>query len=97
MRQWLECVVEIHARQGTMQLAVLLAHALAVDDEQRRAELRDQPADLRAGERVDVCALCTRIARPGKQLVSRIGRAEKGRIVGNAHSRVMTFAKVRAE
>jgi hypothetical protein len=35
MRQRLERVVQVHARQGLVQLAVLLAHALAVDDQQR--------------------------------------------------------------
>ena len=46
MRQRLERIVQVHARQRLVQLAVLLAHALAVDDEQRRAELGHQPADL---------------------------------------------------
>ena len=57
MRQRLERVVQVDAGQRPMQLAVLLAHPLAVDDEQGRAELRHEPADLGGGERVDVCAL----------------------------------------
>ena len=54
VRQRLQRVVQVDARQRLVQLAVLLAHALAVDDQQRRAELRHQPVDLRRLERIDV-------------------------------------------
>ena len=53
VRQWLERVVQIDARQRLVQLAVLLAHALAIDDQQRRAELPDQPLDLGRLEGID--------------------------------------------
>ena len=53
VRQRLERIVQVDAGQRLVQLAVLLAHPLAVDDEQRRAEFGHQPLDLRRGERVD--------------------------------------------
>ena len=52
VRQRLQRIVQVDAGQRLVQLAVLLAHALAVDDEQRRTELRDQALDLRLGERI---------------------------------------------
>ena len=102
MRQRLERVVQVDARQRLVQLAVLLAHALAVDDEQRRAELGHQPPDLRRGERIDVSRACARALRV---LVSNaVLLPEKGRIVGKpacrCHDRFTVpdagrFAKVR--
>ena len=54
-RVWhgLECVVQIHPRQRFLQLAELHAHALAVEDHQRRAELLDQAANFGGLERID--------------------------------------------
>ncbi len=48
--------MQVHAGQRLVQLAVLLADALAVDDEQRRAELLHQPADLHGLERIEITA-----------------------------------------
>ena len=46
MRQRLERVVEVDARQRSAQGVVLAADLFAVDDQERRAETGCQPADL---------------------------------------------------
>ncbi len=53
MRQRLQRVVQVHARQRAAQLAVLLAHPLTVDDQQWRTKLADQPLYLCGLERID--------------------------------------------
>ena len=58
MRQRLERIVQVDAGQRLVQLAVLLAHPLAVDDQQRRAEFGHQPPDLRRREWIDETARC---------------------------------------
>ena len=77
MRQWLERVVQVDAGQRLVQLAVLLAHALAVDDQQRRAEFGHQPPDLRRREWIDVRPLRRRArVRLGRQRCSVRKRGE---------------------
>src|SRR6185312_6654530 len=56
MGQGLQGVVQIDARQGLAQLPELHAHALAVDDEQGRAELLHEPPDLGWLEGIDEAA-----------------------------------------
>ncbi len=46
VRHGLERVVQIDTREGLAQLPELHAHPLAVEHEQRRAELPDQASDL---------------------------------------------------
>ena len=87
VRQRLQRVVQVDAGQRLVQLAVLLAHALAVDDEQRRAELRHQALDLRLRERIDESAGCAVCAC---ESASVLLAAEKGRIVGVHAGCVMT-------
>ena len=53
VRHGLERVVQVHARQRLAQLAKLLPYPLAVEDDERRAELFHQPADLVRLERID--------------------------------------------
>ncbi len=65
MGQRLQRVVQVDARQGVMQTAVLATHPFAVDDQQRRAELADEPADLARLERIDVRRLAGRTHRCG--------------------------------
>ena len=56
MRQGLQRVMQVDTRQRLAQLAQLHTHALAVHDEQRRAELLHQPADLDGLERIEETA-----------------------------------------
>jgi len=53
MRHRLEGVVQIHARQRFLELAELHAHAFAVEDHERRAELLDQTTNFGGLERID--------------------------------------------
>ena len=53
VRHGLQRVVQIDARQRLLQLAVLHAHALAVEDQERRAELPDEAADFGGLKRID--------------------------------------------
>ena len=54
MRQGLECVMQINARQGLGQLAVLSARALAINDQQGRTVLLDQTLYMGGLKRIDV-------------------------------------------
>jgi hypothetical protein len=53
VRHGLQCIVQIDSRQSLAQLPELHAHALAVEDEERRAELLDEPPDLSGLEGID--------------------------------------------
>src|SRR5207253_1936337 len=53
MGHGLQRVVQIDSRQRLAKLAELHAHALAVEDQERRAELADEAPNLRGLERVD--------------------------------------------
>ena len=53
MRQRLQRVVQVDARERALQLVVLTTHTIAVDDEQRRTELAHQPFDVLALEGID--------------------------------------------
>ena len=57
MRQRLQRVVKVDARQRARELAVLGADALAVDDEQRRTKGGHQPLHLGGCKRIDESAL----------------------------------------
>src|SRR6188768_2074793 len=92
MRQRLQRVVQVDAGQRLVQLAVLLAHALAIDDEQRRTELRDQALDLGLREGINESARA-RFARASQH---RCFQAKRGRIVGADAGRVMTDEQVTA-
>ena len=52
LRQGLQCVVELDARQRRAERAVLRTDALRIDDEQRRAVAAHQVLDRLARERV---------------------------------------------
>src|SRR6187399_574965 len=92
MRQRLQRVVQVDAGQRLVQLAILLAHALAIDDEQRRTELRDQALDLRLRERIYESAR-PRFARASQH---RCTQAERVRIVGGHAGCVMTVEYITA-
>jgi hypothetical protein len=53
VRHGLQRVVQIDLRQRGAQLAKLHAHPLAIEDDERRAELTDQPPDLRRLKRIN--------------------------------------------
>jgi len=53
MRHGFQGVVQIDSRSALPKLAELHAHALAVEDQERRTELPDEAADFRGLERVD--------------------------------------------
>lgn len=53
MRHGLERIVQIDARQRSAQFPELHAHPLAIEDDERRAELTNQPPDFRRLKRID--------------------------------------------
>jgi hypothetical protein len=53
MRQRLQRVVQVDARQRPRELAKLRTNALAIDNEERRAKLRHEPANLGRLKRIN--------------------------------------------
>jgi len=63
VRQRLQGVVQIDPGQRPLQFAVLATDTLAIDDQQRRAELTDQATNLARLEWVDIGRLAGRFHR----------------------------------
>ena len=85
MRQRLERVMQVDARQRLAELAVLHAHPFAVDDQQRRAELGHQAPDLLRLEWINE-TLAAQGTSPGSSAVPAAARVSRSRTASQRSS-----------